>query len=475
MRNVTHLLGAEFLHNLYNRHLPRINAVRFRNTVVFWKDGIANSYAPHDEWNTLEKWFGERFARCDERVIAQVQKLTKKDRSFFHEQFSRIQALTLSELTNEELFLALIDLQDISLGELYSVNLVQIEYALTLAAQKLLRNHTDDDSSARNILAAMLVPNSLTEAQKEDLELLEIVAKGKETNEATLEPSSPIYTLLEGHYEKYAYMHCAYGENPPSWEAYQEKYEQAYATGIQPNLITNNLKEKHQEALTLRKQFDDEKLAILIPLLSDLGVFRDTNKATLGFTIKVRFEILDEIARRGLEKREQLDFYLLSEVGVLLESGERVFPMELTRRKTEGVLLTRREFLQTDDYMNLPQELFGERSDEDMPSELEGTCASPGIVEGTCKVILNKDDADELEDGDIMVAIGTDFDLMDAIQRSSAVITEEGGLLSHASVVCRELGIPCCIGVKDATHILQDNRKIVLDAGQGLISIKEDI
>lgn len=49
MRNVDDLLGVEFIHDLYNRHEPKINSIRFRHTITIWKDGIANSYAPLHE------------------------------------------------------------------------------------------------------------------------------------------------------------------------------------------------------------------------------------------------------------------------------------------------------------------------------------------------------------------------------------------------------------------------------------------
>ena len=70
-----------------------------------------------------------------------------------------------------------------------------------------------------------------------------------------------------------------------------------------------------------------------------------------------------------------------------------------------------------------------------------------------------------------MVAIGTDFDLMDAIHRSAGIITEEGGLLSHASVVSREMKKPCIIGVNNATGIIKDVDKIILDSKKGIITI----
>jgi pyruvate,water dikinase len=101
------------------------------------------------------------------------------------------------------------------------------------------------------------------------------------------------------------------------------------------------------------------------------------------------------------------------------------------------------------------------------PSMLRGQCASPGVVSGPCKIVLNKKDGANVMTGDIMVAVGTDFDLIDAMHRAAAVVTEEGGILSHAAVVCREMQKPCCIGLKNATHLLRDGVAVRVDATQG--------
>ena len=104
---------------------------------------------------------------------------------------------------------------------------------------------------------------------------------------------------------------------------------------------------------------------------------------------------------------------------------------------------------------------------------LKGRCACSGYVEGIAKVVYTKVDGYKVKEGDIMVAIGTDFDLLDAIYRSAGIITEEGGLLSHASVVSREMGKPCLIGVDNATAIIHDGDRIILDSKKGIIIIYE--
>ncbi|OKL38320.1 pyruvate kinase [Domibacillus mangrovi] len=75
----------------------------------------------------------------------------------------------------------------------------------------------------------------------------------------------------------------------------------------------------------------------------------------------------------------------------------------------------------------------------------------------------------KVEQGDILVTYGTDRDMMPAIEKCSAIITEEGGLTSHAAVVGISLGIPVIIDLKDALTKLEDGQEITVDAARGII------
>lgn len=75
----------------------------------------------------------------------------------------------------------------------------------------------------------------------------------------------------------------------------------------------------------------------------------------------------------------------------------------------------------------------------------------------------------KVEEGSILVTIGTDKDMVEAIKKCSAIITEEGGLTSHAAVVGITLGIPVIVGVKQATKKIQDGQDITVDGRRGVI------
>lgn len=465
MRQIKNLIGAEFIHNLYNRHNTRINSIRFRNTIIEWKDGVLNSYAPEEEWLFLKKWLGNRYFDLDPELINETRMLLREDRRYFRKLFKRYQKVDFSSVSDAELANYLIDLQDKVIGELYDVNFVQIEYSITEALRRALLQIVSPND-VQEVLSTIIVADRLTEFQVENLDFERIFIKYKKSKNLQLVDNSKLHNDLIKHHDKYAYTHCAYGEEPKSMEDYVKDLN----TFEQVSHIKKDLNNKIRNKKKYLKKIKSKKVTILADLLSKGGTFRDHNKANLGKMQKYRFAILDEIARRGYEDRDSINYYLLSEILELIVSHKKLNKEKIDERKNCGVILIREEGLQVSDGKEINKRTLQLSDSESML----GQCASPGIVEGVCKIIYSKKDVVKMDEGNIMVAIGTDFDLMDAIYRSSAVITEEGGLLSHASVVCREMNKPCCIGVKDVTKRLKDGDYVRVDAGKGIVAVLKD-
>ncbi|OCA92275.1 pyruvate kinase [Pseudobacillus wudalianchiensis] len=88
------------------------------------------------------------------------------------------------------------------------------------------------------------------------------------------------------------------------------------------------------------------------------------------------------------------------------------------------------------------------------------------------KVVVARSAAEAIEkvkEGDILVTIGSDRDMVPAIEKCAALITEEGGLTSHAAVVGINLGVPVLVGVENAMTVLKDGQEITVDAARGII------
>ncbi|KSU63966.1 pyruvate kinase [[Bacillus] enclensis] len=89
---------------------------------------------------------------------------------------------------------------------------------------------------------------------------------------------------------------------------------------------------------------------------------------------------------------------------------------------------------------------------------------------GKAVVALNAQEAvEKVEQGSVLVTIGTDKEMMPALEKCSALIVEEGGLTSHAAVVGINLGIPVVVGVDNATSLFRDGQEVTVDATRGVI------
>jgi len=100
---------------------------------------------------------------------------------------------------------------------------------------------------------------------------------------------------------------------------------------------------------------------------------------------------------------------------------------------------------------------------------LEGLAASPGIAHGKVKIINSLTELSKIEKGDILVTKMTNPDMVVTMQKSNAIITDEGGMTCHAAIVSREMGIPAIVGTRKATSVLQEGQIITVDAYTGKI------
>lgn len=113
-----------------------------------------------------------------------------------------------------------------------------------------------------------------------------------------------------------------------------------------------------------------------------------------------------------------------------------------------------------------------EIGDPDKVNEIEGFAGSPGVVEGIARVCRSVEDIGELKEGEILVAPTTSPSWAPVFQKIKGVITDVGGIMSHAAIVCREYGMPAVVGTGQATAIIKSGMKIKLNGDTGRIHIE---
>ena len=112
------------------------------------------------------------------------------------------------------------------------------------------------------------------------------------------------------------------------------------------------------------------------------------------------------------------------------------------------------------------------QSEEGGP-ELSGAAASPGAVEGVARVLKTVGELAEVRDGEILVCSITSPAWAPIFSKVQAVVTDIGGVMSHAAIVCREYGLPAVVGTGRATSQIRTGQRIRVDGSAGTVTIVE--
>lgn len=102
---------------------------------------------------------------------------------------------------------------------------------------------------------------------------------------------------------------------------------------------------------------------------------------------------------------------------------------------------------------------------------LKGVCGHPGRYQGTARIVSSVADLLRVEPGDVLVAQTTSEAFNAAIFLAGALVTDHGGLSSHAAIVAREVGIPAVVGTGSATSVIVDGATVAVDAETGTVTV----
>ncbi|MCC7411764.1 MAG: PEP-utilizing enzyme, mobile region [Gammaproteobacteria bacterium] len=114
------------------------------------------------------------------------------------------------------------------------------------------------------------------------------------------------------------------------------------------------------------------------------------------------------------------------------------------------------------------------QEDPESIDRLKGFPASPGVVEGRARVCRTVDEIRQLEEGEILVSPTTSPSWAPAFAKIAACVTDVGGVMSHAAIVCREYGLPAVVGTSYGTRIIRTGMRLRVDGATGVIDISRD-
>ena len=220
---------------------------------------------------------------------------------------------------------------------------------------------------------------------------------------------------------------------------------------------------------------NNKKLSSYINTLQEAIFFRSWRTEQMYKNIVYFNNLFTEIAKRlKLKKMNDIFFLLPLEIIDLLRSNKKA-NQDIIEERQKGFLLfstgQRTDVFSGAIVDQAKKKINFLESASTNNSSLSGQKAYPGKVCGIVSLITKKSDFLKMQKKNILVCRSTTPDYLPLIHKSAAIVTDEGGVLSHASIISRELRKPCIIGTKIATQILKDGDEVEVDADMGTVKI----
>lgn len=178
-------------------------------------------------------------------------------------------------------------------------------------------------------------------------------------------------------------------------------------------------------------------------------------------------KLLSEIAERRLVTLQELSYLREEEICKII-TREINFE-NIKRRKENSLYIIHRDQIEVIEDKKLLEKVDSNLLNNEF--ELKGEIACHGKISGKVCIILSNQDFHKFDEGDIIVAPTIRPDYAPLMGKSSAIITNEGGMLSHVAILSREFEKPCITGTRIATTVLKDGDFIEVDAYKGTIKL----
>lgn len=229
-----------------------------------------------------------------------------------------------------------------------------------------------------------------------------------------------------------------------------------------------NAKERKQEKKQ-RRNFP-KKIEEAIAIASEMAYYRMTSAERYN---KMNYEcrpLMNNVAKQLKVTYNQLIFMTFPEIIKSLQELN-VKTAELNERMKAYGIITKGDGVEIFTGERLKNELKKYTQAIDLKQPLKGIVAFKGKATGIVKIVGRPDQTSKINVGDILVAPETTPDLILAMEKAAAFITDAGGITSHAAIVAREMKKPCIVGTKVATTVLKDGDLVEVDADKGVVKV----
>ncbi len=225
---------------------------------------------------------------------------------------------------------------------------------------------------------------------------------------------------------------------------------------------------RHKFIKNIKLSRSNKNIIVIANLFSK---WKDVRKSGVYMGMGIFDKFFEEISRRTSYTKEELTFVVFSEIeGILLKSVDLHTEIKARKGQIFFAVKPNGEYVliggtDAKKYFSL---ILRKNNNNIV---FRGVPACRGEAEGRVHIILKTNEMSKFEDGEILIMNNTTPEFVSIMKKAAAIITEQGGITSHAAVVSRELGKPCIIGVKGIASVLKNGQMLRVDANHGLISL----
>lgn len=275
---------------------------------------------------------------------------------------------------------------------------------------------------------------------------------------------NPSGRVFENLYERYKWLSCLDLHNKP-WT--KEEFRQH---------IKSFTKSKSKKEVPFSRYAKELKISAAdleyLKMANGFVFIKDARDDFRRESVYNSLVFFAELAKRMDLKPQEISYLQESEIIDFLH-GKKSIAKEVIIQRKKGFIIylslnKKLICLQGDGLQNVLKQ-FKLEVEEKANTQITGMVASKGLATGRAVIVKGVKDLEKVKTGDIMVAITTHPDFVPAMRRAIAIVTDEGGVTSHAAIIAREFGLPCIVGTKKATSLLKDGDTVKVNAEEGWV------
>ncbi len=459
-----------------DRELKRKDGLSFSCHYCFFANGKADWYMLQSEINNIAKTITTRTI-ADPDYVEKLIANWAPDEKLFYQTCAQIEKEDLRALADTDLLNLHDRFVDLTLKRNSSSSLIDgFALGTDVQVERQVRAAYDQSALKKSVpfpevFAALTAPCEKSFLLQAEIELYQTASQ------INKQPTQK-ETLIKNYRDKYFWLRNNYVDslNLPL-QYFEEEIARIRSTGTDPTSTLKEIEQIFAETMKKKREYRqklkiNKETSALLGITEAFAHWQDERKKATFFAAHYFTLLLDEVGYRSHLSADLLKYLSPRQINKALK-GE--FSAEQLKTRQAGCVyywdksghdvvtgLAAVEKIKT--------QILGKK-DRHAIQDFRGLTACLGKATGKVKVLTSAKEIHKIEAGDILVAVMTRPDYVPAMRKAAAIVTDEGGITSHAAIVSRELKIPCIIGTKIATQVLADGDLVEVNANHGVVKI----